>query len=94
MIRYERDAKLNTNELFLSQLMKTIDMRSFTPSLYRYLKEYLEIEKVRRYAGQFVINTFIPPFPGAAFDRFLSTFFGKGKITPVQSADVAVTNAC
>jgi len=85
---------LNTNELFLSQLVKAIDLRLFTPSLYRYIKDYLEIEKVRRYADQFVINSFIPPFPGAAFDRFLSTFFEKGKITPIQSADMAVTNAC
>ncbi len=85
---------MKDNDLFLSELMKTVDIRLFTPSFYQYFLDFLEIEKVRRYRNQFVINTFIPPFPGAAFDRFLSTYFGTEKRTPIQSVDLAVTNAC
>lgn len=85
---------MKDNDLFLSEFMKTVDMNLFTPSLYQYFLEFLEIEKVRRFHHQFVINTFIPPFPGLPFDRFLSTYFGAEKRTPIQSVDVAVTNAC
>jgi MoaA/NifB/PqqE/SkfB family radical SAM enzyme/ubiquinone/menaquinone biosynthesis C-methylase UbiE len=85
---------MKENDQFLSEFTKSVDMRFFTPSLYRYLKDFLEIEKVRPYGNQFVINTFIPPFPGPAFDRFLSTYFGTEKKTPIQSVDLAVTNGC
>ena len=85
---------MKVNELFLSEFMKNVDIRLFTPSLYQYFKDFLEIEKVRRYDKQFVINTFIPPFPGPAFDRFITSYFGTGKKTPVQSVDLALTNGC
>lgn len=85
---------MKDNELFLSEFTKSVDMDFFTPSLYQYLRDFLEIEKVRRYGDQFVINTFIPPFPGNAFDRFISTYFGTEPRTPIQSADLAVTNGC
>jgi len=85
---------MRDNDLFLSEFMKTVDMRLFTPSLYRYFLDFLEIEKVRRFKQQFIINTFIPPFPGPAFDRFLSTYFTPGGRTSIQSVDLAVTNAC
>ena len=85
---------MNDNDRFLSVFTKSVDMRFFTPSFYQYLKDFLEIEKVRPYRNQFVINTFIPPFPGAAFVRFLSTYFGTEKKTSVQSVDLAVTNGC
>ena len=85
---------MNTNESFLAEFMKSVDMRFFTPSLYKYLRDFLEIEKVRRFKSQYVVNTFIPPFPGPAFDRFMLTYFEAGKITPIQAVDLAVTNAC
>ncbi|MEJ2538348.1 MAG: radical SAM protein, partial [Calditrichia bacterium] len=85
---------MTNNDLFLSEFMKTVDMRLFTPSLYQYFQDFLEIEKVRRYKNQFVINTFIPPFPGKAFNRFLSTYFSDEKRTAIQSVDLAVTNGC
>ncbi len=85
---------MKDNELFLAELTKRIDMRFFTPSLYQYLAEFFKIEKVRRFNDQFVINTFIPPFPSPAFDRFVSTYFETDRRTPIQSVDLAVTNAC
>ncbi len=85
---------MKDNDQFLSEFTRSVDMRFFTPSLYQYLKDFLEIEKVRRYRDQFVISTFIPPYPGPAFDRFLSTYFGTETKTPIQSVDLAVTNGC
>jgi len=85
---------MRANDLFLSEFMNSVDLGLFSPSLYQYLLDFLKIEKVRRYNGQYVISTFIPPFPRKAFDRFLSTYFESGKRTPIQSADIAVTNAC
>jgi MoaA/NifB/PqqE/SkfB family radical SAM enzyme/ubiquinone/menaquinone biosynthesis C-methylase UbiE len=90
----EEDIKMNDNDLFLSEFMRTVDLSLFTPSLYDYFMNYLEVERIRRYGDQFVINSFIPPFPSAAFDRFLWAFFGKGEKPPIQSVDLAVTNAC
>ena len=85
---------MNNNDLFLSKFMQTVDLNLFTPSLYQYLVKFLELEKVRKYGDQFVISTFIPPFPSPAFDRFIETYFIEGKRTPIQSVDLAVTNAC
>ncbi len=85
---------MKDNEQFLAEFTKSVDMQFFTPSFYRYLTDFLKIEKVRRYEDKFVINTFIPPFPSPAFDRFLSTYFGLEQKTPIQSVDLAVTNGC
>lgn len=85
---------MKNNELFLSEFMNSVNLQLFTPALYQYLLEFFEIEKVRLYNDQFVINTFIPPFPGPAFDRFLSTYFSGEERTPIQAVDLAVTNAC
>jgi MoaA/NifB/PqqE/SkfB family radical SAM enzyme/ubiquinone/menaquinone biosynthesis C-methylase UbiE len=85
---------MKNNEIFLSEFTKSADMHFFTPLLYKYLRDFLEIEKVRRYGDQFIINTFIPPFPSAAFDRFVSINFGPEQKVAFQSVDLAVTNAC
>ncbi len=85
---------MTNNEHFLNEFMKGVDMRLFTPSLYQYLRDFLEIERVREYGNQYVISTFIPPFPGKPFDRFMATYFGADKRTPIQSVDLALTNAC
>lgn len=85
---------MNINEQFLTEFMQRVNLSLFTPSLYRYLVDFLEIEKIRKHDGGYVISTFIPPFPGKAFDRFLNSYFGNGTRTHIQSADLAVTNAC
>ena len=85
---------MNANQQFLDEFMKSVDLSLFTPSLYEYFDDYLGLQKVRKFDGQYVINSFIPPFPGRAFDRFLEGFFGKEGRTKIQSADLAVTNAC
>ena len=90
----QRLKKMKINDLFLCEFMNHVDLKLFTPSLYNYFLDYLEIEKVRKYNNQYIINTFIPPFPGVAFDKFISTYFGQENKMPIQSVDLAVTNAC
>jgi MoaA/NifB/PqqE/SkfB family radical SAM enzyme/ubiquinone/menaquinone biosynthesis C-methylase UbiE len=85
---------MNINETFLNEFMQRVDMRYFTPALYQYLRDFLEIEKVRKHDSQYVISTFIPPFPGKPFDRFMETYFGNDSRTAIQSVDLALTNAC
>jgi MoaA/NifB/PqqE/SkfB family radical SAM enzyme/ubiquinone/menaquinone biosynthesis C-methylase UbiE len=85
---------MSINDRFLNDFVKTAEMRYFAPSLYRYLRDFLEIEKVREYNDQYIISTFIPPYPGKPFDRFLKTYFGQEKRTAIQSVDLAVTNGC
>ncbi|MCX6832315.1 MAG: radical SAM protein, partial [candidate division Zixibacteria bacterium] len=85
---------MNINETFLNEFMQRVDMRFFTPALYQYLRDFLEIEKVRKHDGRYVISTFIPPFPGKPFDRFMETYFGNESRTAIQSVDLALTNAC
>jgi len=85
---------MTVNKQFLEEFMGKVDMRMFTPSLYRFFDDFLSIERVRPYQNQYVISTFIPPFPGKAFDRFMSTFFGSMGPAGVQAVDLAVTNAC
>ena len=85
---------MNINDQFLGDFMRRIDLNLFTPSLYQYLRDFLELERVRKHGDTYVISTFIPPFPGVAFDRFLHSYFGRERRTLIQSVDLAVTNAC
>jgi MoaA/NifB/PqqE/SkfB family radical SAM enzyme/ubiquinone/menaquinone biosynthesis C-methylase UbiE len=85
---------MSLNERFLGEFMQKVNMQIFRPSLYRFFVEFLSIERVRRYGQQYVISTFIPPFPSQAFDRFLDMFTGCRDGSSVNSVDLAVTNAC
>ncbi len=50
-------------------------------------------EHISRHGGQWVLNTFLPPFPGPAFDRLFTNQLSGRKYTPV-SAYLAVTSRC
>jgi MoaA/NifB/PqqE/SkfB family radical SAM enzyme len=71
-----------------------VDPTFFAPAVAEYFRDYLSVEKVRRIDERFVLNCFIPPFPSAAFDRFLAECFGAAGEIPPLSVDFAVTNAC
>jgi MoaA/NifB/PqqE/SkfB family radical SAM enzyme/SAM-dependent methyltransferase len=85
---------VKANDAFLAAFVGGVDISRFTPSLYRFFKDFLDIERVRRYGEQFVINTFIPPFPSRAFDRFLASCFSSEERPLILSVDLALTNAC
>lgn len=67
------------------------------PDVAAFLKEYLAAEKVVPFAGRQVINTHFPPYPGAAFDRFVERFSATGSAGEpgrLFSVTWAVTNRC
>ncbi len=61
--------------------------------LLRQIMRLLDGECLTRHNGQWVLNTFLPPFPGSAFDRLFTNQLGKFRYTPV-SAYLAVTSRC
>ena len=59
----------------------------------RFIRQWLDGELLSRHRGQWVINSFMPPFPGPAFDRMFENLLSGRHLSPV-SAFLAVTQAC
>ena len=61
----------------------------------RYLRRTFKDEKVTKFNGQQVVNTFMPPFPSRAFELLMkkSLYFDRGR-TGLYSAHIALTNKC
>lgn len=57
-----------------------------------YLARQLRNEKPHLWAGQLRINSFFPPFPSTAFDRFVEATAARQRVP--YSAYLAVTGAC
>ena len=57
-----------------------------------YLARQLRNEKPHLWAGQLRINSFFPPFPSTAFDRFVEATAARQRVP--YSAYIAVTDAC
>ncbi|MDO5581015.1 MAG: radical SAM protein [Planctomycetia bacterium] len=62
-------------------------------SLLRVLMKWIDGEALTRHEGQWIINTFIPPFPGPAYDRLFTALLSDRKWNPV-SAYLAITLKC
>jgi MoaA/NifB/PqqE/SkfB family radical SAM enzyme len=58
-----------------------------------FMQRWLEGEQLTRHNGQWVINSFLPPFPGPAFDRMFENLLSGRRLSPV-SAFLAVTGEC
>lgn len=61
--------------------------------LLKYILRWLDGEYISRHADQYVLNTFLPPFPGPAFDRLFTAQLSERRWIPV-SAYLAVTSQC
>lgn len=59
----------------------------------RFLHEWLGGERLTRHRGQWVLNSFLPPFPGPAYRRMFDNMFSGRHLSPV-SAFLAVTARC
>lgn len=57
------------------------------------LMKWLDGEIITRHEDQWIINTFIPPFPGPAYDRLFTTLLSNRRWSPV-SAYLAITLKC
>ena len=58
-----------------------------------FMHRWLKGEQLTIHNGQWVINSFLPPFPGAAFDRMFENLLSGRRLSPV-SAFLAVTGEC
>lgn len=61
--------------------------------LLRYILRWLDGEYISRHENQYVLNTFLPPFPGPAFDRLFTAQLSERRWSPV-SAYLAITSRC
>ncbi len=59
----------------------------------RFLRGWLDGERLTRHRGQWVLNSFLPPFPGPAYRRLFDNLFSGRHLSPV-SAFLAVTGRC
>jgi MoaA/NifB/PqqE/SkfB family radical SAM enzyme len=59
----------------------------------RFLREWLHGERLTRHRGQWVLNSFLPPFPGPAYQRMFDNMFSGRHLSPV-SAFLAITDRC
>ena len=58
-----------------------------------FLRRWLRRERFLRHRGRWVVHSFLPPFPGTAFERAFENLLGDGRIRPL-SAFVAITADC
>lgn len=65
---------------FLTEVAKATEPGVFTPRIYEFFREYLEASPPRHFGGKYIVNNFIPPFPGKAFGKFLGTFFAEADV--------------
>lgn len=58
-----------------------------------FLYRWLSTELLSRHDGQWVLNSFCPPFPGRAFDRAFENLLSERRFSPI-SAFLAITAKC
>ena len=58
-----------------------------------FLREWLDGEMFTRHKGKWVLNSFLPPFPGRAYDRMFENLLSGRRLSPV-SAYLALTGRC
>ncbi|OPZ27520.1 MAG: Antilisterial bacteriocin subtilosin biosynthesis protein AlbA [Lentisphaerae bacterium ADurb.BinA184] len=59
----------------------------------RFVQRWLDGERLTRHRGQWVLNSFIPPFPGPGYLRMFENLLSGRHLSPV-SAFLALTAAC
>lgn len=62
-------------------------------AFFRFVQRWLEGEQLTRHGKQWVLNSFLPPFPGPAYERLFTNQLSGRHLSP-QSAFLAVTSAC
>jgi len=58
-----------------------------------FLRRWLDGERLTRHDGRWVLNSFLPPFPGRAYDRMFENLLSGRRLSPV-SAYLAITAEC
>jgi len=60
---------------------------------FKFLREWLSGEMLTKHKGKWVLNSFLPPFPGKAYERMFENLLSGRRLSPV-STFIAVTNSC
>jgi MoaA/NifB/PqqE/SkfB family radical SAM enzyme len=60
---------------------------------FSFFRTWLDGEILSRHNGRWVLNSFVPPFPGPAYDRLFENMLSGRRLSPV-SAFIAVTAEC
>jgi len=60
---------------------------------FQFVQRWLNGELLSRHRGQWVLNSFLPPFPGPAYERMFTNLLSGRRLSPV-SAYCAVTAKC
>jgi MoaA/NifB/PqqE/SkfB family radical SAM enzyme/SAM-dependent methyltransferase len=81
---------------FLQQVMRDAPFSKLHPKVAAFLKDYVTHEKVIRFDGKKILNTFFPPYPSPAFDNMAAQFNAIGEVDErsLFSVTLAVTNRC
>ena len=58
-----------------------------------FVRRWLRNERLIRHRGRWIVNSFVTPFPGKAYERFLDNFLPNQPLTPL-SAFLALTANC
>jgi MoaA/NifB/PqqE/SkfB family radical SAM enzyme len=79
----------------LLKTLKSREMRKLPAKVLWDIRSFLKDEKITRLDGKFVINSFLPSFPGNAFNTLARAMVSlrQGRAVPV-SAYVSLTNRC
>ena len=59
----------------------------------KFLHKWLRGEMLTKHNGQWVLNSFLPPFPGEAYERMFENLLSGRRLSPV-STYIAVTGSC
>jgi len=82
-------------ELILIGNLRSRNLRKFSVNNLWYLLRTFRNEKLTRINNQYVLNTFMPPFPGPAFEQFIkNTLAAKNCDIFPYSSYVGLTNSC
>lgn len=82
-------------EIVLLSNLKSKQLRNMPLSALWYLQRTFDNEKLTKVNGQYVINTFMPPFPSLAFERLIKNSIDvfHHNVSP-YSAYISLTNKC
>jgi MoaA/NifB/PqqE/SkfB family radical SAM enzyme len=75
------------------ELQAGLGKRAGNRSTLGLVKRWLDGEMLSRHRGQWVLNSFLPPFPGPAFNRMFENLLSGRHLSPV-SAFLAITASC
>lgn len=75
-------------------VLDNLDKNSFSQfNSLRFIRKWLQGEQFSRHDGQWVLNSFLPPFPGPAYNRMFENLLSGRRLSPV-SGYFAITATC